>query len=127
MALIYASPDNIRPNRDRINELTPYDFVDMYIPICNDSRPFDSPIKLLIGDVVWNKQDFALLGNYLGEKRIWAVNKISDTKYEIHAGVRISDQTNLLGYIITEIPYNRNDIGVLKIEVDLETDYLPFG
>lgn len=122
-ALIYTSPDNIRPNRDRTNVLDVLDFIDMYKPICNNHRPFDTPLIEYfgedLGNSIWHKQDYALLGNYLGEKKIWVVNKESDTEYTISAGIRISDQTNLVGYILTDIPYHRNDIGVLKVKIDL--------
>ena len=120
MALIYTSPDDLRPNRDRMKELDVYDFLGMYIPISNDQKPFNHPLNEVLGNVVWHKHDYALLGNYLSEKSLWVVNEDAPGEYSVCAGIRISDQTNLVGYIITSIPYHRNDIGNLRIKIILD-------
>ena len=120
--LIYASPDDIRPNRDRVDmkSIDLMDFLDWYAPVCNDKIPFKhSTLTPMIGKIIWDKRDFSLLANYLGEKRLWTVNDIGNGKFTLVPGVRIRNQEDLIGFIVTEVEYNRNDIGNLKVLIDV--------
>lgn len=121
--LIYASPDNIKPNRDRIGMriIDKIDFLDLYKPICNENHPFpNSYLNDELGNIVWDKREYSLLGNYISEKRIWTVSKINKHTYEIVTGIKLSGKKELIGYIITDIAYHRNEIGNLKVIIEIE-------
>lgn len=115
--LIYASPDNTRANRNRREPLDLYDFLDMYCPIDSNSLLPKGTVSEEIICKVFDRREYKDIAHYVGNRQLWTLSKI-DNKFIITTGPKIRDTQDLIGYLVTEIPFNRNDMGTLRVEFD---------
>lgn len=92
-------------------------FIDKYQPICNQFRPYgNKKVTDVLGHVVYDKKDYAMVAPFMGEKRLWTVMQV-DNKVAITPGSYIVDKPEYLGYIVTECPFHINDMGNLEVTV----------
>lgn len=92
------------------------DFIEKYQPLGNPFRPFNNKaLTDRLGHIIYDKKDYNLVAAYMGEKRLWTVLKEDTKDFRIIPGSYIVDKPSHIGYIISNIGYHKNDLGVLSI------------
>ena len=97
-------------------ELTVESFIDTYKPIENPLARANDRLTDSLGKVVYDKLEYAALAGRAFDKTIWSVFMKGD-KYKIIPGIYHHGDDGLVGYIIGECPYHRNDIANLELIV----------
>lgn len=93
------------------------DFQNCYKPICNECAVFpNGRLKDVLGEVIWDKRDYSRIASHLMSKTIWTIKR-SETGYDIIAGIIQNLSHDLIGYVVTEVPYTSNDTFNLKLEI----------
>lgn len=93
-------------------------FIKIYKPNCNDCTPYpDSLLKRILGNVIWDKRDYSRIASNLLSKTIWTVLE-EEEFYVIIPGILSDNKENNIGYIVTNVSYERNDIGTLQVIID---------
>lgn len=105
------------------------DFLATYCPICNTCTPYpDTLLKQALNDskedcnstnhnILWDKRDYNRIAVYLHSKKIWSVIEEAEDTAIIVPVVTQSMSNKLIGYIITDKPYESNNISNLKITI----------
>lgn len=89
-----------------------------YNPIENKCTPYpNNQLKCLLGPVIWDRSDYTRIASQLHSKTIWTIYQDSSSYYIIPT-VTTGLSSNLVGYIVTEIPYETNNISNLKLIIN---------
>lgn len=91
------------------------DFIECYRPVCNNCTPYpDGVLKTALGPVIWDRRDYSRIGNELSNKSIWTIMTLGDDIYYIVAGIKLGLNQNIVGYIVTDVPYETKQTFLLK-------------
>lgn len=101
-----------------MNTITLQEFKDKYCPLENNITPFpQSFIKKALGNAIWDKSDYSRIASQLRDKTIWTILE-DDSSYYITSTIIQNAGNELIGYVVTKIPYETNDIANIQVTID---------
>ena len=94
------------------------EFIAYYKPLCAPVPSPNNKLKEVLGDVVIDTREYNKLANQLNSKTIWSICEFKNN-FILMPGVTYPG-VSMFGYVLTDIPYHKNDIGNLKVIIPKE-------
>ena len=94
------------------------EFIACYKPLCAPVPSPNNKLKEVLGDVVTDTREYNKLANQLNSKTIWSICEFKNN-FILMPGVTYPG-VSMFGYVLTDIPYHKNDIGNLKVIIPKE-------
>lgn len=94
------------------------EFIACYKPLCAPVPSPNNKLKEVLGDVVIDTREYNKLANQLNSKTIWSICEFKNV-FILMPGVTYPG-VSMFGYVLTDIPYHKNDIGNLKVIIPKE-------
>ena len=94
------------------------EFIACYKPLCAPVPSTNNQLKEFLGDIVIYTREYNKLANQLNSKTIWSIWEFEDN-FTLVPGVTYQG-VSIFGYVLTDIPYHKNDISNLRVIIPKE-------